>query len=252
MKVTPIQVTWSDNWMYLIVDEKSKEAAVVDPWDAENISQYVKKEGVKVTSLITTHHHNDHSGGNEKFLSLHPGINAYGGSSKSAGTNVVVGDGDTFKIGNIDVRCMHTPCHTQDSICFFVEDKETDQRGVFTGDTLFLAGCGRFFEEGTPKEMRTALAYLGTLRDDTVVYNGHEYTKGSAKFGLTIEPDNKALQGLLEKAQKDSCTTGKSTIGDEKSWNVFMRLNTPHAKKATGETDPIKVMGKLREMKNAM
>ena len=117
----------------------------------------------QITTLITTHHHKDHSGGNEKFvrsaavpgcveaerqLSLHQGIQAYGGSSQAPGTNKVVKDGQTFKIGqDIDVkwvepyvmwmstddRCLHTPCHTQDSTCFFIEDKKTDQRGVFTG-----------------------------------------------------------------------------------------------------------------------
>lgn len=141
-------------------------------------------------------------------------------------------------------RALHTPCHTQDSTCFYLEDTKTDQRGVLTGyvhillslcpffsdtpvrspqcfhasmlscfrhttprclsnhhihtdtlsDTLFIAGCGRFFE-GTPTEMHAALTKLGNLPDDTVVYNGHEYTAGSAKFGLKIEPDNKDLQG---------------------------------------------------------
>ncbi|WVQ83003.1 hydroxyacylglutathione hydrolase [Cryptococcus sp. DSM 104549] len=250
MKVLPYQAR-SDNWMYLLVDS-SGEAAVVDPYDASKISAAVKEQGVEVKSLITTHHHDDHSGGNLKFLSLHPNLKAYGGSKQSPGTNTIVKEGDTFKIGNdIDVRCLHTPCHTQDSICFYVEDKKTGERGVFTGDTLFLAGCGRFFE-GTPAEMHAALTKLGKLPDDTLVFNGHEYTKGSAKFGLTVEPDNEALEGLLKKAESDSCTTGKSTIGDEKKWNVFMRLDNPLVKKATGEEDPVSIMGKLREMKNAM
>lgn len=61
-------------------------------------------------------------------------------------------------------------------------------------DTLFLAGCGRFFE-GTPEEMHAALTHLGKLPDDTIVYNGHEYTKGSAKFGLSVEPNNLDLKG---------------------------------------------------------
>jgi len=108
-------------------------------------------------------------------------------------------------------RCVHTPCHTQDSICFYIEDKKTNERGVFTGsappnclldiwtdlqhrDTLFLAGCGRFFE-GTPEEMHAALTHLGKLPDDTLVFNGHEYTKGSVKFGLTVEPENEPLKG---------------------------------------------------------
>jgi glyoxylase-like metal-dependent hydrolase (beta-lactamase superfamily II) len=93
-------------------------------------------------------------------------------------------------------RCLATPCHTQDSICFYLEDTKTNQRGVFTGDTLFLAGCGRFFE-GTPTEMHAALTKLGKLPDDTLVWNGHEYTKGSVKFGLKIEPENKELQGYV-------------------------------------------------------
>lgn len=238
--------------MYLVVDDASQEAAVVDPYDAPKIFAAAKDAGVKVTTLITTHHHFDHSGGNEKFLSLHGELKAYGGSSQAPGTNLFVKEGDTFKIGqDIDVRCLHTPCHTQDSICFFIEDKKTNERGVFTGDTLFLAGCGRFFE-GTAEEMHAALTHLGKLPDDTLVFNGHEYSKGSTKFGLTVEPDNEALKGLMAKAQSDSCTTGKSTIGDEKAWNVFMRLSTPQAKKATGESDPVKVMTRLREMKNAM
>ncbi|ODN81725.1 hydroxyacylglutathione hydrolase, variant 1 [Cryptococcus amylolentus CBS 6039] len=228
MKVIPYQAR-SDNWMYLIVDS-SNQAAVVDPYDAGKISKAAKEAGVNVTSLITTHHHDDHSGGNSKFLSLHPDLKAYGGSAQSPGTNIVVKDGDTFTIGDdISVKCHHTPCHTQDSICFYLEDKKTGEKGVFTGDTLFLGGCGRFFE-GTPEEMHTALTKLSKLPEDTVVYNGHEYTQGSAQFGLTIEPENAALKSLLKKAQEDSCTTGKSTIGDEKTWNVFMRLTTPEAK----------------------
>ncbi|KAK4684415.1 hydroxyacylglutathione hydrolase, partial [Tremellales sp. Uapishka_1] len=251
MKVFPVQAR-SDNWMYLLVDDATNEAAVVDPYAASKIADEAKGKGVKITSLITTHHHDDHSGGNTKFLGLYPGIKAYGGSNQAPGTNVVVKDGDTFKIGNdIDVKCLHTPCHTQDSICFYVEDAKTGEKGVFTGDTLFLGGCGRFFE-GTPQEMHAALTKLGKLPDDTLVFNGHEYTKGSAKFGATIEKQNADIKSLLDKAQKDSCTTGKSTIGDEKKWNVFMRLDTPEVQHATGETDPIKIMGKLREMKNAM
>ena len=146
MKVLPYQAR-SDNWMYLVIDDSTSEAAVVDPYDAPKLSSAAKEHNVKLTTLITTHHHNDHSGGNNKFLSLHPGLKAYGGSTQAPGTNSVMSDGDGFTIGkDIKVKCLHTPCHTQDSICFFVEDQQTGQRGVFTGDTLFLAGCGRFFE----------------------------------------------------------------------------------------------------------
>ncbi|KAI4204523.1 MAG: hypothetical protein LQ350_001073 [Teloschistes chrysophthalmus] len=157
---------------------------------------------------------------------------------------------ESFKIGQkISVKSLHTPCHTQDSICWLVEDGE--DRVVFTGDTLFIGGCGRFFE-GTPAEMHTALnKTLASLPDDTKVYPGHEYTKQNVKFLTTVlqtEPVKK-LQAFAENNQQ---TQGKFTIGDEKQYNVFMRVDDPTVQKATGKTDPVDVMGKLREMKNSM
>lgn len=124
-------------------------------------------------------------------------------------------------------RCLATPCHTQDSICYFVTDKANpSQPGVvFTGDTLFQGGCGRFFE-GTPSEMHKALSYLGSLPESTVVYNGHEYTKSNVAFGKSIEPESTGTKRLEELVTSNKHTCGKSTIKDEKEWNVFMRLDS--------------------------
>lgn len=124
-------------------------------------------------------------------------------------------------------RCLATPCHTQDSICFYIKDKsDPSQPGVvFTGDTLFQGGCGRFFE-GSADQMHKALFYLGTLPDSTVVYNGHEYTKSNLLFGESIEPESPGMKALRDLVQNNSITCGKSTIGDEKQWNVFMRLTS--------------------------
>jgi hydroxyacylglutathione hydrolase len=118
-----------------------------------------------------------------------------------------------FKIGSISVTALHTPCHTQDHICYYMEDGE--DRVVFTGDTLFIGGCGRFFE-GTPKEMHKALnETLANLPDDTKVYPGHEYTKGNVKFAKTVL-NNDAINALDEYTQANKETQGKFTIGDEK------------------------------------
>lgn len=168
----------------------------------------------------------------------------YGGSDSIPARSISVKDGDEFQIGdNIAVKCLATPCHTQDSICFFVSDTlDPSQKGVFTGDTLFQAGCGRFFE-GDGKQMNKALKYLQTLPTDTIVYNGHEYTKGSVAFALSvctlssasqstflnrqqIDPDNEALQNLHTLAKENEITTGRTTIGDEKKYNPFMRLTS--------------------------
>ncbi|KAJ5152264.1 hydroxyacylglutathione hydrolase [Penicillium capsulatum] len=138
--------------------------------------------------------------------------------------------GEEFKIGDrIAVKALHTPCHTQDSICYFMQDGE--QRVVFTGDTLFIGGmlpvlaplscnpclmrpgCGRFFE-GNAQEMHKALnETLASLPDDTKP--GHEYTKANVKFCIHVSQTDpiKKLQAFAEKNQQ---TQGKFTIGDEK------------------------------------
>lgn len=90
---------------------------------------------------------------------------------------------------------------------------------------MFIAGCGRFFE-GIGEEMDRALTYLGTLPNETVVHNGHEYTKSSLAFAKSIDPENKALARLSDIVQQNVITTGITTIGDEKEWNVFMRLDS--------------------------
>src|ERR1700733_8005784 len=110
----------------------------------------------------------------------------YGGSGQIPAVTNIVKDKDRFQFGDqVTIECLATPCHTLDSICFYVSDtKETRQKGVLPGDTLFQAGCGRFFE-GDGRQMHSALTYLQTLPDDTVVYNGHEYTKSSVAFALS-------------------------------------------------------------------
>ena len=127
----------------------------------------------------------------------------------------------------LSCRCLATPCHTQDSICYYVRDERNPSGpgAVFTGDTLFIAGCGRFFE-GNAQEMNNALSYLGTLPDNTITCVGHEYTAGNFGFAQHIEPSSPGMKKLADYVSSNKVTTNKSTIGDEKEWNVFMRLNS--------------------------
>lgn len=163
--------------------------------------------------------------------------------------------GSTFSLGsNISITALHTPCHTQDSICYYVEDKTKGQRAVFTGDTLFIAGCGRFFE-GNAAEMDKALnTVLGSLPDDTVVYPGHEYTKSNVRFVETVMNGSESpeLAKLITFTDTNEFTTGVFTIKDEKAYNPFMRLSDPKIMEATGSSSRSDVMAKLRELKNKM
>ncbi|KAM0752273.1 hydroxyacylglutathione hydrolase [Meredithblackwellia eburnea MCA 4105] len=249
MKIVPVPCR-ADNYMYLIIDPTTKTTAVVDPYDPEKLAAAAQKEGVTIgTHLLTTHHHNDHSGGNEAFVKEFPEARVYAGSNKSFGANQLLKHKDTFKIGSLDVTALHTPCHTQDHICYFVEDKAADERGVFTGDTLFISGCGRFFE-GTAKEMETALNRLGELPDDTKTYVGHEYTKSNVAFSISVDPENTAIQKLHDFANKNEVTTGLFTIADEKDWNVFMRTNSAAVREVTKKNNSTDAMNELRELKN--
>ncbi|PPQ99113.1 hypothetical protein CVT26_014363 [Gymnopilus dilepis] len=249
MKVVPVPVR-EDNYAYLIIDEATSKAAAVDPYDVGKVSAAAEAHGVQIVAGITTHHHHDHSGGNQ--AAKYPSAPIYGGSDKIPALTKLVKDKDHFTIAdNISVKCLATPCHTQDSICYYVTDSASKSHpgGVFTGDTLFIAGCGRFFE-GVASEMVTALEYLTELPDETIVYNGHEYTAGNLAFAKSVDPENSALDKLGDIVKNNRIVTGLTSIRDEKQWNPFIRLESEAAKKATGKEGKSAIMDALREQKN--
>jgi len=242
-----------DNYMYLIIDDNTKEAAIVDPVTPDTVVKAVEEEGVNLTTVLTTHHHWDHSGGNKKLVERLPGLTVFGGDDRVDALNKKVGDGTKLNIGSLNVECLATPCHTSGHVCYFVTDKENTS-AVFTGDTLFIAGCGRFFE-GTPNQMYDALIEkLGMLPDATQVYCGHEYTTSNLKFAKSIDPENKDVIDKLEWSQEmrnKSMPTVPSTIGDEKKYNPFMRVKEGYLQKTCGTKDAIETMGHIRKLKDS-
>jgi hydroxyacylglutathione hydrolase len=239
--------------MYLLVDESTQEAAIVDPVEPKKVLSAVKEEGVKLTSVLTTHHHWDHAGGNEELVKLVSGLTVYGGDERIGALNKPVKHDDSFKIGNLAVRCLSTPCHTSGHICYYVTAQSGEVPIVFTGDTLFVAGCGRFFE-GTPQQMHRALIdVLSKLPGETRVYCGHEYTVNNLRFALHVEPNNKSMQDKMSWAQsqrsKDEPTI-PSSIAEELAINPFMRVREPSVQSHTGKSDPVEVMGALRSEKD--
>ncbi|KAJ5246595.1 Hydroxyacylglutathione hydrolase [Penicillium chermesinum] len=242
-----------NNYAYLVTDEPTKKSVIIDPANPPEVAPVLKSqisEGkIDLTAIINTHHHWDHAGGNDEILKQFSGLQVIGGANCQSVTKTPAHE-STFKIGErILVKALHTPCHTQDSICYFMQDG--DQRVVFTGDTLFIGGCGRFFE-GNAAEMHNALnKVLAALPDDTKVYPGHEYTKQNVKFCISVS-ESEPIKKLQAFAEANKETQGKFTIGDEKLHNVFMRVQDPEIQQKVGKTDPVDVMTALREMKNAM
>lgn len=258
MKVIPVRAL-QDNYMYLLVDDITKQAAAVDPVNASAMSSTVHDLGVELKAILTTHHHYDHAHGNTDMLDMFPDLLVYGGDNRVQALNKLVEHGEVIKLGSLNIECLSTPCHTKGHICYYVtcnnpnSDPSDNERVVFTGDTLFIAGCGRFFE-GSPEQMdRNLNTVLGTLPENTKVYCGHEYTVTNLKFALSVEPQNKDIKSKLVWAQNKVSrreATVPSTIGEEKRINPFMRLKEPQVKKYTGEQDELEVMSVLRHKKN--
>ncbi|XP_068886469.1 hydroxyacylglutathione hydrolase, mitochondrial isoform X1 [Aphelocoma coerulescens] len=244
----------TDNYMYLLIDQDTKEAAIVDPVQPQKVLDAVKKHGVKLTTVLTTHHHWDHAGGNEKLVKMEPGLRVYGGDSRVGALTQRVSHLTALKVGSLSVKCLSTPCHTSGHICYYVtKPNSSEPPAVFTGDTLFVAGCGKFFE-GTPDEMYKALIeILGSLDPKTRVYCGHEYTINNLKFARHVEPNNTSIQEKLAwaKAQYDSGEpTIPSTIAEEFTYNPFMRVREKSVQDHAGETDPVRAMGAIRKEKD--
>lgn len=177
-----------------------------------------------------------------------------GGDNRIDGINKLVKDGDSFNVGSICVHVYFTPCHTKGHVLYFVKDNSPPV--LFTGDTLFIGGCGRFFE-GTAEQMDYALnKVIKSLPLDTEIYCGHEYTVANLKFAKSIEPNNESVLKKLEWAQEQrekGLSTIPSTLKEELEYNPFMRVNEPDVKQRVGLANgsDIDVMGKLRELKNA-
>ncbi|KAM8779589.1 hydroxyacylglutathione hydrolase, mitochondrial isoform 1-T1 [Rhynchonycteris naso] len=244
----------TDNYMYLIIDDDTKEAAIVDPVQPQKVVEMVKKHGVKLTTVLTTHHHWDHAGGNEKLVKLVPGLKVCGSDDRIGALTHRVTHLSTLQVGSLNVKCLSTPCHTSGHICYLVSKPgSSEPPAVFTGDTLFVAGCGKFFE-GTADEMyRALLEVLGQLPPDTRVYCGHEYTINNLKFARHVEPSNTAIQEKLAWA-KEKCRTGEptvpSTIAEELTYNPFMRVREKTVQQHAGETDPVTTMRAIRKEKD--
>lgn len=255
MKVISIPCL-SDNYAYLVICEETNQAGVVDPSEAAPVIEAITQAKVTLTAILNTHHHWDHTGGNNDLIAKYPDLAVYGHASDKGridGQTVFLKDGDTFTLGKLSVRAVHNPGHTSGAVSYIVED------AVFTGDTMFAAGCGRLFE-GTPADMHESLNHvIGALPKSTKVYFGHEYTVNNLKFALHVEPDNKAAQAKLKQVEalraKGRFST-PSTLAEEWETNPFMRVDSA-AIKATvrqaqpgNDLTPVSMLAAVRGMKD--
>lgn len=224
----------SDNYGVLLHDPESGTTASIDAPEAAPIEAALKESGWKLTDILVTHHHADHTDGTRtlkdkyKCRVVAPAAEA----SKIPAVDETVREGDKVKVGTLSANVIETPGHTLGHIAYWFHGEKL----AFVGDTLFSIGCGRVIE-GTPDQMWRSLVKLRDLPNDTDIYCGHEYTAVNIKFARTIEPNNKALAAREAEANRQLARNEPTipvTIGEEKEANPFLRADLPEVAAGIG------------------
>ncbi len=241
-----------DNYGVLVHDGRTGTTMSIDAPHAGAVTQALKKRGWQLTHILTTHHHIDHVEGNLE-LKAEYGCKIIGPEAEKAaipGIDTTVKGGDRFMIAKRHVDVFDCPGHTKGHIAFHFEDDYV----LFAGDTLFAMGCGRVLE-GTMDEMFHSVNQFAKLHAITNVYCGHEYTVANARFALSVDPDNSALQAAAHVAQakrERGEMTCPTTIGDELKTNPYMRCGDARIRAGLGMADASDsaVFAELRTRKN--
>jgi hydroxyacylglutathione hydrolase len=245
---------FTDNYIWLIGD--GRHAAVVDLGDAAPVFAHLARHGLELCAILTTHHHNDHVGGNRALLERFD-VPVFGPAGESIpGRTQALREGDSFTVPSLGLALsvLDIPGHTAGHIALVGGSEPL----VFCGDTLFAAGCGRLFE-GTPAQMWQSLGKLAALPPATRVYCGHEYTLANLRFAQAVEPDNPQLAARVARdgaVRARGEPTVPSTIADERATNPFLRAAVP-AVRAAAEAhaghalpDAVASFAVLRQWKN--
>ena len=242
----------TDNYGVLIHDAEAGLTASIDAPDAGEILDRLRAKGWRLTHLLITHHHGDHTGGNLQLKQateckiIGPAAEA----ERIPGIDEAVVEGDTIPFGNFPVHVLETPGHTVGHVTYWIPDAHV----AFTGDTLFAMGAGRVFE-GNAEIMWSSLQKIMQLPRDTEIYCGHEYTAANARFALTVDPDNVALQNRakeVDQLRAQGRPTLPTRLDRELETNPFLRpqVSAIRAKLGMPFAPDWKVFAEIRERKN--
>ncbi len=242
----------ADNYAVLLHDTVTETTAVIDVPEAAPVMAALEQEGWDLTHIFVTHHHTDHIAG-VLALKEHFGAHVTGPKAERdtiPGLDTAVVDGDPVAVGSLVGRVLETPGHTKGHVVFLFEE----ERLLFSGDTLFVMGCGRPFE-CEPPVLWESLLRLRALPDDIAVYCGHEYTLSNARFAVSVDPDNEALAARLHEVEALRAAgepTVPTTIGAEKATNPFLRADDPALAARLGlpDAEPGVVFTELRSLKS--
>ncbi len=224
----------SDNYAFLIHESDTGETALVDAPEAGPIQKELDDRGWSLSTILLTHHHDDHVVGTPDLVARH-GSKVIGASAdrhRLPPLDREVADGDRLTICGQQVDVWDVSGHTIGHIAFVLPDA----KAAFTGDSLMALGCGRVFE-GTFDQMWTSLSKFSGLSGDTMIYSGHEYTAANAKFASSVDIDNVALAQRSAQIDADRAAgrfTVPSTLATERETNPFLRASDQGMKQTLG------------------
>ncbi len=241
--VTPISA-FEDNYIWLL-QGAADDVAVVDPGDAQVVIAALEKSAKKLTAILITHHHSDHTGGVDELVDKYS-VPVYGPKNcKFPGISQPLVDGDLITLFGKTLTVKAVPGHTLDHISYLHSDRQSSQ--VFCGDTLFLAGCGRVFE-GSMQQMLAAMDYFKKLPAATRVYCTHEYSLSNLAFAQSVEPKNQHIADKLV-ACRGLRAANKSTlpsdIATELLINPFLRCDQLAVKERVSNYSGRSINGEL-------
>jgi hydroxyacylglutathione hydrolase len=213
---------FADNYLWLVHDSDSGETAVVDPGDPAPVLAEADKRGWRITTILNTHWHPDHTGGNLAIREATGAtiIGPAGENGRVPGLDQALKEGDRIRLGAHEAEVWEVPGHTIGHIAYVFRDDGV----AFVGDTLFAMGCGRLFE-GTAEQMHRSLGRLASLPGDTKLYCAHEYTLANAQFAAHAFPDNAAIAdrlAVVEAARVSGERTVPTTVAAERATNPFL------------------------------
>jgi len=221
----------ADNYIFLLVGDATPEVAAVDPGEAEPVLEYMRDQGLRLTAILVTHHHGDHTGGIRELLRRSPGIAVYGGAAdrgRIPGQSVFLKEGEEIIVSGVGARVLEVPGHTKAHAAYYFA--ASDGSGdLFSGDTVFGGTIGNLFE-GSPDVMFESVRKIRALPPRTRIWCSHEYTLQYVRESAGLDPGNARLTGRL-KTLEATAVQGKPTVPllleEECATNPFFRWDDP-------------------------
>lgn len=228
LQVYPVlcRAGYMDNYAYIIVDETTKTAAVIDPSEAAPVIDKCTEQNITPQFILNTHHHFDHVDGNLELKEKYAAriVCNVADAGRIIGADICLTPGEIFNLGRARAEIIDVSAHTIGHILYYFKNDKI----LFTGDTLFNLCVGGIFE-GTPEQMFAALNKIKALPDDVLFYPGHEYTSGGAMFAFQYNHGNDDIKNYLDRARRrlaEGLPVAPVTLGEEKRCNPYLEAST--------------------------